>query len=259
MEPSLPLARSLAIAGELVAGGVSAHETALPGPERVDLGGRCVVPGLHRLARALPDLGDGAARGAARGDAVTRGGGRPRARRPGRLEEHVAARPRLAQRRLVASGRADQGRPRRDRARPAGGADGPRLALGLAQLGRARASERRPAGSRRRGRARRARRADGRAARGVVLALPRPLHRDDRRRVRRGDARGRQARGLARGDRRARQGRLARRAALLAAARRRGLALPAGLAVDPGRLRGRARPRGRAQRPRRPAAEASAT
>ena len=46
MEPSLPLARSLAIAGELVAGGVSAHEAALPGPERVDLGGRCVVPGF---------------------------------------------------------------------------------------------------------------------------------------------------------------------------------------------------------------------
>src|SRR6476469_3728334 len=46
MEPSLPLARSLAISGELVAGGVSAHETALPGPERVDLGGRCVVPGF---------------------------------------------------------------------------------------------------------------------------------------------------------------------------------------------------------------------
>src|SRR5436190_23091056 len=46
VEPSLPLARSLAIAGELVAGGVSAHEAALPGPERVDLGGRCVVPGF---------------------------------------------------------------------------------------------------------------------------------------------------------------------------------------------------------------------
>jgi predicted amidohydrolase YtcJ len=46
MEPSLPLARSLAIAGELIAGGVSAHEAALPGPERIDLGGRCVVPGF---------------------------------------------------------------------------------------------------------------------------------------------------------------------------------------------------------------------
>src|SRR6201989_3595692 len=46
MEARLPLARSLAIAGDLVAGGVSAHETALPGPERIDLGGRCVVPGF---------------------------------------------------------------------------------------------------------------------------------------------------------------------------------------------------------------------
>jgi len=46
MEPSLPLARSLAIAGAHVVGGVGAHEAALPGPERVDLGGRCVVPGF---------------------------------------------------------------------------------------------------------------------------------------------------------------------------------------------------------------------
>jgi predicted amidohydrolase YtcJ len=46
MEPSLPLARSLAIAGDRIVGGVGAHEPALPGPERVDLGGRCVVPGF---------------------------------------------------------------------------------------------------------------------------------------------------------------------------------------------------------------------
>jgi predicted amidohydrolase YtcJ len=46
MESSLPLARSLAIAGGRVAGGVGTHETALPGPERVDLGGRCVLPGF---------------------------------------------------------------------------------------------------------------------------------------------------------------------------------------------------------------------
>jgi predicted amidohydrolase YtcJ len=46
MEPSLPVARSLAIAGDRVAGGVGTHETALPAPERVDLGGRCVVPGF---------------------------------------------------------------------------------------------------------------------------------------------------------------------------------------------------------------------
>jgi predicted amidohydrolase YtcJ len=46
MDSSLPLARGLAIAGERVVGGVGAHEPALPGPERVDLGGRCVVPGF---------------------------------------------------------------------------------------------------------------------------------------------------------------------------------------------------------------------
>jgi predicted amidohydrolase YtcJ len=47
MEPSLPLARSLAIAGDRIVGGVGAHDTALPGPERIDLGGRCVVPGFN--------------------------------------------------------------------------------------------------------------------------------------------------------------------------------------------------------------------
>src|SRR5205085_600648 len=46
MEPSLPVARALAIAGDVVAGGVGTHETALPSPERVDLGGRCGLPGL---------------------------------------------------------------------------------------------------------------------------------------------------------------------------------------------------------------------
>ena len=46
LDPSLPLARALAIAGDLVAGGVGAHETALPSPDVVDLEGRCVVPGF---------------------------------------------------------------------------------------------------------------------------------------------------------------------------------------------------------------------
>src|SRR5881409_2942858 len=46
MESSLPTARGLAIAGERIAGGVGTHETALASPERVDLGGRCVVPGF---------------------------------------------------------------------------------------------------------------------------------------------------------------------------------------------------------------------
>jgi len=46
MDPSLPAARALAIAGDRVAGGVGPHETSLPSPERVDLGRRCVVPGF---------------------------------------------------------------------------------------------------------------------------------------------------------------------------------------------------------------------
>ena len=46
MDPSLPTARALAIAGADVAGGVGTHETALPSPDVVDLGGRCVIPGF---------------------------------------------------------------------------------------------------------------------------------------------------------------------------------------------------------------------
>jgi predicted amidohydrolase YtcJ len=46
MDPALPVARALAIAGERVAGGVGTHETALPTPDVVDLGARCVVPGF---------------------------------------------------------------------------------------------------------------------------------------------------------------------------------------------------------------------
>jgi hypothetical protein len=46
MDASLPTARALAIAGDQVAGGVGTHETALPSPEVVDLGGRCALPGF---------------------------------------------------------------------------------------------------------------------------------------------------------------------------------------------------------------------
>ncbi|HEU4942449.1 MAG TPA: amidohydrolase [Gaiellaceae bacterium] len=45
-DPALPTASALAIAGERVAGGVGTHEDALPTPDRVDLGGRCVLPGF---------------------------------------------------------------------------------------------------------------------------------------------------------------------------------------------------------------------
>jgi predicted amidohydrolase YtcJ len=58
LDPSLPSARALAIAGDRIAGGVGAHETALPTEDRVDLGGRCVLPGftdshVHFVAWAL--------------------------------------------------------------------------------------------------------------------------------------------------------------------------------------------------------------
>ena len=46
LDPSLPVARSLAIAGERIAGGVGTHETALASPDRIDLRGRCVLPGF---------------------------------------------------------------------------------------------------------------------------------------------------------------------------------------------------------------------
>ena len=44
LDPSLPLARSLAVAGDRIAGGVGTHETVLASPEVVDLGGRTVLP-----------------------------------------------------------------------------------------------------------------------------------------------------------------------------------------------------------------------
>ena len=46
LDPSLPTTRALAIAGAHVAGGVGTHEAALPSPEVVNLGGRCVLPGF---------------------------------------------------------------------------------------------------------------------------------------------------------------------------------------------------------------------
>ena len=46
MDASLPVARALAIAADRVVGGVGTHELALAPPERVDLRGRCVLPGF---------------------------------------------------------------------------------------------------------------------------------------------------------------------------------------------------------------------
>jgi len=47
MDSTMPVASALAIAGDRVAGGVGTHETALASPDRVNLGGRCVFPGLN--------------------------------------------------------------------------------------------------------------------------------------------------------------------------------------------------------------------
>ena len=46
MDPSLPTARALAIAGEKIVGGVGTHESALASPEVVDLRGLTVLPGF---------------------------------------------------------------------------------------------------------------------------------------------------------------------------------------------------------------------
>ena len=46
MDPAMPVVLALAIAGNRVAGGVGTHETALATPDRVNLGGRCVLPGF---------------------------------------------------------------------------------------------------------------------------------------------------------------------------------------------------------------------
>ena len=46
MDPTMPVVLALAIAGDRIAGGVGTHEQALASPDHVNLGGRCVLPGL---------------------------------------------------------------------------------------------------------------------------------------------------------------------------------------------------------------------
>src|SRR3979411_386528 len=46
MDPRLPRAQALALAGHLVAGGVRVHATAPAPPEGATLPGRCVLPGF---------------------------------------------------------------------------------------------------------------------------------------------------------------------------------------------------------------------
>ena len=59
MDPRLPQVRALSVAGDTIAGGVDVREgtTDTVGHERIDLDGRCVLPGVLRRPRPLPRLG----------------------------------------------------------------------------------------------------------------------------------------------------------------------------------------------------------
>ena len=120
MDASLPLARALAIAGDRIVGGVGTHETALASPERVDLRGRCVLPGFTDSHTHFPTWA------LARSEVRLEGTRtldealeRVAAGAAGRRARRLAARPRLAERRLVAACRAVQTGSRRDRRRRA--------------------------------------------------------------------------------------------------------------------------------------------
>jgi predicted amidohydrolase YtcJ len=83
LDPSLPEARALAIAGDRVAGGVGVHETTLASPEIVDLGGRTVLPGftdshVHFPTWALAQRDVRLEGCASLAEAVARIGGAPR-------------------------------------------------------------------------------------------------------------------------------------------------------------------------------------
>ena len=210
MDPSLPTAAALAIAGDRIAGGVGTHETSLPTPGSRRPARPLRPAGVHRRARPLPDAGrcrnetSSSKEQPSLDEALARVAAHPRR---GELDP----RPRLARRRSGRSTRRAR-RSTRSRARrrrrsgrrttTRSGSTPPALARAGGDLD--------VAGRRRR--ARRRRRADGHPARGVGVALPRPLRHRLRGRVRRRDARGHPARERARRRRDPRQGRLARRA-----------------------------------------------
>ncbi len=215
MDPSLPSARALAVAGDRVAGGVGAHETALPTPDVVDLGGRCVLPGftdshVHFPTWSLSQHDVRLEGVSGLGEALERVRTHPRRgswiRGTGWRSAEWETQP--------TSGALDEvtGEHARDAV-----VEG--LPLGLAQLLCARPRVRRPPGAGRCGRASRERRADRSPARGVGLAVPRSLRDAERGRVRRRDARGSPDRREPRRHGDPRQGRLARRTGDLPARR----------------------------------------
>ena len=166
MDASLPAARALAIAGDRIAGGVGTHETALPTPERVDLGGRR-VPRRSRTATCTSR--PGCSPGTTSGPKTSRRWSRRSMQRTGGAPTAPGY--------GVPAGATPTGR---HDPRPALDAvTGDRLAawrskgsLALAQLGGAGARRWRSRGGRRRRRAGRGGSADGRAARGGSLELP---------------------------------------------------------------------------------------
>ena len=186
MDPSLPTATCACHRRSALAGGVGTHETALPSPDVVDLGGRCVLPGFTDSHVHFPTWSlsqhevklDGVTGLADALDA------RPHAPAPRLVDPRVrlAFAPNGSEQPTAAALDAVTGR-------RAGAALLEGLPLGLAQLGGSRLRRRRPGRRRRRRRARRDRGADRGPARGVRVAVPRPLRDAERGRVRGGDSR----------------------------------------------------------------------
>ena len=223
LDPSLPTAGALAIAGDRIAGGVGVHETALASPETVDLGGRCVLPGFTDSHVHFPTWAvaqhevnlDGCS---SLGEALDRVRAAEASLPPGRWlrgygwrdGDWTDAREPTRQDLDAVTG-----------ARPAAliAKDYHSLWLNSAALALAGGDLEVDGGVVERDATRRA---DGRAPRGVGVAVQGAPPAHPRRRVRRGDARRREARERARRHLRPRQGRLARRGRALAAARRAG-------------------------------------
>ena len=116
LDPSLAVARALAIAGGRIAGGVGTHESArAAGPSWISAALR--ASGLHRLARALRDPGRLHRRRCGwKHRTIQEAVERVRAAAAGEARR-LAARPRLAERRLGAvSRKADEAGARRNRA-----------------------------------------------------------------------------------------------------------------------------------------------
>ena len=234
LDPSLPAGRALPIAGPYVAGGVGVHETALASPDVVNLGGRCVLPAftdshVHfptwSLAQQQVKL-DGCASieealGRVREAEVAPGRWlRGYGWRDGDWETHVEPTKELldavtGERPAILISKDYHSVWLNSAALAAAGGD-----LDVHGGVVERDADGEPTGD---------------PARGVGLAVPRPLRAHDPGRVGRGDAGRAQAGQFPRRRRDPRQGRLARRAGDLPAAARRGQPVAARVGLDPAR------------------------